>query len=154
MPDFSNFKARLDVSDKTAVFYITAWQETPVPTLTLRPATQENSPYFNALMKRFSSPELQALSKTRGRTSEANKAAVAHLREIIPAHLVCDWSGVPDASGNEVPFSRGAANELFSQLPDFLVEEIHAFAQDRANFLRQGEEVADVHSLAGNSLAA
>lgn len=58
--------------------------------------------------------------------------------------VVLDWEGFTDANGNDIPYSRTAARELFTALPE-LFNEVVTFASDAAMFQeQQADEAADV----------
>jgi hypothetical protein len=70
---------------------------------------------------------------------------------IIDAYLeavVLGWSGFKDEEGNEIPYSKEAARELFKALPE-LFNDVVNYASDLALF--QEEEAKEIGDHMGNS---
>lgn len=145
MTSFSRFTA-LDVKDKTAEFTLFGLDEDPKPVLTLRPAGTENKDYLNGLLREFGSQH--QVSRVRGATVENLEKQRAANRRLFPECVVVGWAGVRDDSGNEVPFSMDACMALFRALPDYMIDDIRAFAEIPENF--HGKQAVDVDTIAGN----
>lgn len=140
--DFTHLK-NLDVKNKTAEYPI--FQIAGEPTLIMKPATEANKPYFNAVLKR-SRRNLRAM-----RAGAVNQAMIAENREqdreLFPRHVVDGWRNVTDAKGKEVEFNRENCRDFLDALPDWIFDEIRNFAGDSANF---AGDVPDVEVKAGN----
>ena len=132
MVDFSNFRSA-DITGKTAE-YVIPGVTGAAPILTLKPATEENTPYFNAMLAKLSQADIQAYARAKNSSPAARKAQRDVFREILPAYVVTGWRGVVDAAGAAVAFDPGAAVALFAQLPDWVIDEIVGFAAERSNF--------------------
>jgi hypothetical protein len=81
-------------------------------------------------------------------TIEKNRLAI---RDLYPSCVVAGWRHMRDDSGNEVAFSVAACRVLFQKLPDFLIDDIRAFADIPENFLDMPEPaIVDPQAVAGN----
>jgi hypothetical protein len=128
--DFSHLRA-LEVRDKTAT--VTLFQVKGEPFFVVKPATESNKPYFNAVLKR-----------TRKNTRAVQAGAISSAmikenrdedRELFPKFIVTNWGRVTDSRGQEVPFSEGACAQYLEALPDWVFDEIRSFAGNSANFV-------------------
>ena len=61
-------------------------------------------------------------------------------RELFPKYIVKGWDDVVDSGGNEVPFSAEACREFFSQLPDWLFDDITEHAATLSNYLDEDDD--------------
>jgi hypothetical protein len=142
MTDFSHLKT-LDVKDKTARCPI--HQIAGAPVLIMKPATEANKPYFNAVLKK-SRRNVRAL-----KAGALNQAMIAENREqdreLFPRFVVVEWEGVTDAGGEAVGFNRENCEDFLRALPDWVFDEIRNFAGDSINFT---EDVPDIGAKAGN----
>lgn len=143
--NFGHLKS-LDVKDKTAEYVI--YEIPGEPALTLKPATDANKPYFNAVLKRTK-------KNMRAVTAGAISAAMIEEnrredKELFPQFVITGWSNVVDIDGNSVPFTESACSEFLNELPDWLFDKIRNFAGDPANFAA----VIDVQAKSKNSLSA
>ncbi len=92
-------------------------------------------------IRRFSSKKSQAvrtaLEKPYVKTSRGGQLPEDVQEDILTSHLaegiVVDWKGIYDLDGVEVPFSVGAAKNLFAQLPD-LAREVVLLSINMDNF--------------------
>lgn len=141
MTDFSHLK-QLEVNDKTAEYPI--YQISGEPTLILKPATEANKPYFNSVLRR-SKRNLRAI-KT-GINQKMIKENREEDRELYPKHIITDWKDVPDSKGKKVPFSVENCTDFIQALPDWIFDDIRAFAGESSNFFG---EVIDVKEKLGN----
>lgn len=133
MVDFSHFSS-LKVKDNTARYemdQITIQGESPV--LIVSPATEDNKPYFNELLKRAASTS---------RKFKRGKISVDMLsqnreedRGLYPIHIIKSWEKVYDSSGEPVPFSVDAAKEFVAMLPTWLFDDLRAWCGEVANFI-------------------
>lgn len=140
--DFSHLK-QLDVKNKTVDYPI--YQIAGEPVLVLKPATEANKPYFNAVLKR-SRRNIRAVQ-----SGAINNKMLAENRdedrELYPRHVIADWKGITDSKGKPVDFSVDACRSFLEALPDWVFDEIRNFAGSSANFTG---EVIDVETKAGN----
>jgi hypothetical protein len=140
--DFSHLRV-LEVRDKTAK--CTLYHVKGEPFLVVRPATEANKPYFNAVLKR---------TRKNVRAVQAGAISQAMIaenrdedRELFPKHVIVDWGNVTDSAGEPVPFSPEACTQFIEALPDWLFDEVRNFAGNSANF---AGEVIDATGKAGN----
>ncbi len=113
------------------------------PTLVLRPATVENSAYFNEVLKRPS----QARSLRGGKI---NPAVVRENRaddfRLYPEHVVVGWCDVVASDGSDVDFCKEDVADFLNELPDWIFDEVRGFAGNIENFAGS----IDVDTTAGN----
>jgi hypothetical protein len=140
--DFSHLKS-LDVRDKTAPY--TIHQIAGAPVLTVRPATEANKPYFNAVLKR-SRNNVRALKA--GALSQAMIAENREQdRELFPRFVVIGWADVVDSQGAVVPFTAANCADFLRALPDWIFDDLRNFAGDSVNF---AGEMPDIVAKAKN----
>jgi hypothetical protein len=142
MTDFSHLK-NLDVKDKTARCPI--HQIAGAPVLIMKPATEANKPYFNAVLKK-SRRNVRAL-----KAGAINQVMIAENREqdreLFPRFVVTGWENVSDAEGNAVEFNRDNCEAYLRALPDWIFDEVRNFAGDSVNF---AGDMPDIETKAGN----
>jgi len=142
MTDFSHLK-NLDVKDKTARYTIHQIAGTPV--LIIKPATEANKPYFNAVLKK-SRRNVRAL-----KAGAINQVMIAENREqdrdLFPKFVVTGWEDLSDAKGKPVEFNRENCEAFLRALPDWIFDEVRDFAGNSVNFT---EDMPDVEVKSGN----
>lgn len=143
--DFSHLKKH-EVTDKTMEYPLFQIAGDPVPTLILKPATEANKPYFNAVLKR-SKKNIRAL-QSGSITSKIMDEGRDEDRELYPKFVVVDWKNVCDANGEDVPFSGEHCEEFLRCLPDWIFDDIRKFAGQPTNFTNT--EPVDVSEKAKN----
>lgn len=144
MTDFSHLK-KLDVHGRTADMPLYNIGGTPV--LIMVSAMQDNKPYVNAVLK---STSRQMRRLQRGNlTQDMLDAEREQDRRLFPRHVIVGWRDVVDANGEDVPFSPADCEEFLRALPDYVVDEIKAFANTPANFL-DAENLIDEEALEKN----
>jgi len=140
--DFSHLK-NLDVKDRTARFPI--HQIAGAPALIMKPATEANKPYFNAVLKR-SRRNVRAL-----KAGAINQVMIAENREqdreLFPKFVVTGWEGVTDSKGKDAEFNRENCEAFLRALPDWIFDEVRDFAGNSVNFT---EDMQDAEVKAGN----
>lgn len=132
MANFTHLKA-LQVTADNVVDYEMP-ELGPKAVLQLRSANEGNSGYMNDLLR------LTGQSKgARRRKVTIDAKAMGEMREhdkeLYPNHVIVGWSGVLDDDKKEVKFKVSEAADLVSQLPDYLFDEMRAFANDPLNFV-------------------
>lgn len=141
--DFSHLK-NLDVKDKTARFPI--HQIAGAPVLIVKPATEANKPYFNAVLKK-SRRNVRAL-----KAGAISQVMIAENREqdrcLFPKFVVVGWEGVADSKGKDAEFSPDNCEAFLRALPDWIFDEVRNFAGDSVNFT--DDDMPDVETRAGN----
>lgn len=142
MTDFSYLK-NLDVKNKTAHYPIHQIAGTPV--LIMKPATEANKPYFNAVLKK-SRRNVRAL-----KAGAINQVMIAENREqdreLFPRFVVTGWEDLVDAKGEAVEFNRENCEAFLRALPDWIFDEVRNFAGDSINFT---EDMPDIEVKAKN----
>ena len=141
MTDFSYLK-KLEVTGKTADY--TIYQISGEPTLIMKPATEANKPFFNSVLRR-SNRNLRAVKG--GINSKMIKENREEDRELYPKHIISGWKDVIDSKGKTVEFSEKDCADFIIAIPDWIFDDIRAFAGESSNFFG---EVIDVGEKLGN----
>ncbi len=148
MTDFSNLAALQITEEATApfVFYGIAGE----PTLECRPATQENKPFFNAILLK----NKQALRKQKGRRAAAPTAQMlAEARtndiELFVSYIITGWTNVVDAKGKAVKFTKEVCQQFLTAIPGDMFDELRLFCLEIANF-RMDMDPEELEELSGN----
>lgn len=148
MTDFSNLAALQITEEATApfIFYGIAGE----PTLDCRPATQENKPFFNAILLK----NKQILRKQKGRRAAAPtaqmlaEARVADI-ELFVKYIVVGWANVVDAKGKVVKFTQEVCKQFLEAIPGDMFDELRMFCLEIANF-RLEMDPEELEELSGN----
>ena len=148
MTDFSNLAALQITEDASAPFVF--YQIRDEPTLECRPATQENKPFFNAILTK----NKQDSRKQKGRKAAAPTAQMlADARaadiELFVNYIVIGWTNVVDAKGKAVKFSKDVCRQFLTAIPGDMFDELRVFCLDIANF-RNEMDPEELEELAGN----
>lgn len=144
MPDFSQIK-KLDITaDKTAVFIF--YNIVGEPELTVRPATEVNKQFFNALLRRArkNNKAVQAGAINAGMIS-ANRDED---RDLYSQFVISGWKKVVDADDKEVEFTQQNCLDFLKALPDFEFDDLRQFASNPITFNTQ--DSIDVGATAKN----
>lgn len=151
MADFSHL-SRLQVSaEKTCEYPI--YDIDPLvgdkrPTLILKPATEENRPYYNALLRRFGVTRRgMQLGKITPEMIEENRDSD---RKLFAEFVIVGWRNVYDSAGKAVSFSKQECEQFLNALPRHVFDGIRNFAADPQNFA----EVIDAETTGKNSQTA
>lgn len=136
MSDFSYLKKHEVTPDHVARF--TLWQLEGHPWLGVKPATQVNRRYFNASLKE-NARLANALRSGRQFDAAMVDETRAVDRTLYPLHVVVGWGNVIGTDGEPVSFSSEECAAFLSALPDYLFDEVRAFAANINNFV----DVAD-----------
>lgn len=103
------------------------------PVLLVTPATESNPKYFNEYFKK------NKARLTRMRRRGIDFAQIKEDREtdrqLYPGNVIKGWRGVLDADGNEVQYTDEVCLEFLAALPDWIFDEIRAFAGNPASFV-------------------
>ena len=147
MIDFSNLKKYQVDAESRAWFTLSRIEGEP--RLLVGPATQENPVYYNAVLLWGME---NAVQLRVGRTSVSTLAANREIdRELYPLHVVFGWDRVVDAKGEVVPFSVENVREYLAALPDYIFDDVRAFAGNQFNFPGTANVVV-AEAVGGNSL--
>src|SRR5689334_16743086 len=99
---FSHLK-KLDVADATS--WIDLPEVSPKARLCLKPATDANPSYYNAMLRR-SGKRLRHMAASGSLSSVEIEQNRAEDRELFPVHVVFAWDGIEDDKGQPVPCNR------------------------------------------------
>jgi len=139
--DFSHLK-KFDIKGNTAEFVLDDIEVEPAPILILKPATQSNRKYFNALLKGSGT----RLSRIK-RAKIDEKVYEDNLKEdkkLYPEHVIVGWKNVTDTSGKEVSFNKQNCISFVEQLPDWIFEKVRNFAATNENFVEEQMDAEEV----------
>lgn len=139
MSQFDYLKT-LEVKDRTARYTMHAIQlGDRSPTLLVRPATEANKPYFNALLKRARSyaSQLQANAVNESMLVENRNED----RAMYPEFIVVGWEDVVDSKGKTVEFTKEACADFLKSLPNWLFDDLRAFCGKPTSFLEASAAV-------------
>jgi hypothetical protein len=141
MVEFNHLK-KLEVKDNTAK--LTLYDIADEPALVLKPATDVNKLYFNAVLKR---------TRKRVRAVQAGKLTSKMMeqnrnedRELFPLYVVVDWENVNDSDGNHVEYTPENCASFLNALPNWIFDQVREFASKSGNFI---EEI-EIKEKAGN----
>jgi hypothetical protein len=117
----------------------------------LRPASEANKPYFNAMLKR-SGLRARRIARTDRISVEDAEQNRAEDRDLYPRYVIANWEGVLDVNHKPVPFSQDHARELCAKLPAWLFDRLRNAASTPERFLSDDDLVPDPLELSGNSV--
>lgn len=149
MTDFA-YLEQIEVKEQTAQYQISEIEVNGVsPTLTLKPTTQSNERYFNAVLK----DATKSAKKTGGTglNSGALNESRDRDRELFARFVVVGWENVMDGTGSPVPFSPDACEKFLAALPDWKFDDIRTYCGRPQNFLSASTiTVGEEEEAAGN----
>lgn len=131
-----------------------AWMElpelSPGARILLRPATDANKFYYNALL-RVSGARARRMARSDKMHPEDIAKNREEDRQLFPKYVLRGWENIRDRQNNQVPFSRETAKEFCEKIPDWLMDRIRNFAGSPENFTADDQEPdPDPEQLAGN----
>ena len=128
------YLSELEVTKATTktykVYQITVAGKTPE--LTVAPATQANTQFFNALIKRTKG--VARAIQSGNITASVLEQNRDELRGLFTDYVVKAWEHVYDSEGQAVPFNKENCDEFLQALPDWIFDEITNFVSDSQNF--------------------
>lgn len=107
----------------------------PTAVLKLCSATEGNKGYMNGLLRLTGNTKGARRRKNKDVDADAMNEMREHDKALYPSHVIVGWKGVLDAESKDVKFSVKEVVELLEQLPDYIFDEVRAFANDPANFV-------------------
>ena len=111
------------------------------PKLLLLPATEANRPYHAALLKR------NVRNARRIQAGRVDPQFIAEQRnedrELYSKFVAKGWSGVTDDEGKESAFSPAECHEFFKALPDWIFDDVRAYAMNTTNWVPEGSPTPD-----------
>jgi hypothetical protein len=140
--DFSNLKKMEVLENKLADYPLSDLEGEPV--LKLFPASEANKPYYNELLRRSRS-RMSAI-KSKKITAQMLQRNRDEDRELYALHVVKGWVGIKDANGNLVEFSAEAAEGFLKALPNWMFDDLRAWASDPTNWV----DIPDVEDTVKN----
>ena len=143
MADFSHIR-RQGVTTPTARH--TFYEIKGEPWVEVKPATEWNKGFFNALLKR----------QRRGRrilragtlTVDMIKRTRDEDRDLYAKHIVTDWGGVVDVEGKPVELSPDNCCDFLYAIPDESFDMLRDFASDSQTFVE--DAVTDTEETSKN----
>ena len=103
MTDLSHFESYAVKAETTAEYQMSQISINGMsPTLTMRPATEANSAYFNAAL-RSSSRRLRAV-QAGGVSADMLEEHRRLDKDLFPRHVMVGWKDMTAANGANVPF--------------------------------------------------
>lgn len=117
------------------VWYTLPIEGDPRPRLELVHAGSTNKPYTQATLSANAKTGNTRRMQRGQHSASMIEDGLRIDRELFPKHVIKGWSGVKDVEGNEVPFSVQACTEFLEALPDWIMQDISAFAGVGANFV-------------------
>lgn len=148
--------------DRFDVSRATSWVDMPElgadARICVKPATDANLPYFNAMMER-AGKRARVIIRTDKITAEDAAANRDDDRVLYPRFVIVNWEGIDgdpstaqpgelDGAGHVV-HSRRAAEQLCKLLPAHLMDRVRNHAATPERFY--GEAPARADDIAGNS---
>lgn len=120
----------------------TLYQLAGEPKLMLRPATERNKEYHNALLKR--NAKLAARFRQRVKiTREMLKENREHDKVLYAAHVIVGWEGIEEDDGTQPSFTPDLCRAFLKNLPAWIFDDLRLFAVDPTNFLQDDEPDED-----------
>lgn len=121
----------------------------PKAVLIVKPATEANAPYFNAMLRRTGA-RARRMARTDRITAEDAEMNRADDRELFPRYVLVNWEGIVTKAGEPVPFNADNAREFCAKLPAWLFDRVRNQAATPERFLEAGDDLPDTKALSGN----
>ncbi len=129
MVDFKQFQ-KLDVTDDASAEYTFVYDGGALGTLRVRPASDANPDFFNAVLKANKRKSRAASKPTRESIAMARREDI----RLFSKYIVIGWSSVQDAKGKNVPFSEDNCIEFLTAIPKDMFNDLRLFCLDINNF--------------------
>lgn len=140
--DFSHLAGKQVTRDLRTT--LTLYQLAGAPKLHMKPATEANKPYFNAMLRRT---KRSARQLAKGNiTAEMIEENREHDRELFPKFVVTGWDDVVDSRKQPVPFSAEACVQFINALPDWIFDDVRNHAGEATSFVQDDEPEVDEDS--------
>lgn len=135
MVDFTNLKV-YDVTDSDTVDYPLV-EITGEPVLILRSATSGNKGYMNGTLRLSGHADGARRKKNVAVVIDADLMDKTREddKELYPCDVITGWSGIVDAKGADVKFSREACTAFLHALPNWIFDGIRTYAMNPENFV-------------------
>ena len=142
MTDFSHLLQQETKQKDQAVY--TFYELEGNPELDVRPATESNSSYFNALLT------MQAQQRRGFRRRSLKVEDLQRSRQqdtqLYSKHVIVGWRKVVDADGKEVTFNETECVQFLQALPDWVLDDLRNFCAEPTSF----HESVDAEEIAKN----
>lgn len=115
----------------------------------VKPATEANPLYFNAMLKRTGA-RARRMVRTDRITQEDAEQNRAEDRELFPRYILAGWDDILDQDNQPVPFNADTAKEFCAKLPAWLFDRIRNAAATPERFLADCDAAPDPQAIAGN----
>jgi hypothetical protein len=139
MADFSQFQ-RLEVSSTKQIDYIFPQLGGQVSVKVIC-ATEENKPFFNAMLKRARKNNKMVQAGAINVNVVANNRNED--RELYAKYIVKGWSNVTDKSGKPVEFNETECLDFLKALPGHVFDGLREFCGNLMNFSEEESLDAD-----------
>lgn len=133
---FDHLKKLAVKADARSTFTFHEIEGTPV--LEVLPATEDNKPYYNAVLTRSRSVARRAKASVNVALSKDLRDSD---RELFARHVVRGWKNVRDDKGQDVPFNQDSCLEFLQALPDYMFDDLRDHCITHSNFK---EDAADL----------
>lgn len=148
-PNFSHLKGLCVRPDATAEFTFDGIEGEP--TLTVKPATEANRAFLDAVLLQSKKIARHLRGKGKKMSPEVLAASRDQDRELYPLHVVTGWPVPPvDVEGAPVPFSPEACAAFLRAVPDDMVDRLRSFCVNVDNFRGEEGDEEDAEAHAGN----
>lgn len=146
---FANLKGAEITPQSTSKFIFYDLQGEPW--LMVKPATEHNKPYFNALLKKNAGSRRARLNKVIDAAAIERDRAEA--RELYTTHVtnVGIWGNWIDDAGAPIPYSPAAMASLLQSLPAEQFDQLRLYCAELANFRSDVVSADDAEDAGKNS---
>lgn len=134
----ANFEhlSKLQLSENTTVDYPLNSLK-GCPTLKLAPATADNKPFFNEVLRLA---RTNKNPKAKSLNNELIQEGRDKDKDLFAKHVIKGWEGVKDSDGKDVPFTAVNAKAFLDALPDWIFDGVRSFAGVPENFVEDSSD--------------
>ena len=143
MADFSQIKRQEAITPTARHTFYEFGDE---PWVEVKPATERNKPFFNALLKR--QRRGRRILRAGALTVDMIKRTRADDRELYAKYIVTGWGNVVDVEGATVDLSPDNCLDFLNAIPDESFDLLRDFAGDAQSFVE--DAVIDTEETAKN----
>lgn len=131
MANFSKLKKLELTSVSTATYRFSNIDG--APQITVKPATEINKPYFNALLKRARRNTKVTVSASLIADSRNED------RELYAQHIISDWANMEQIT-DDITFNLQNCKDFLEALPDYEFDSLREFCSNPMNFI-EGDSI-------------
>lgn len=126
MANFSKLKKLELTAAATAVYVFTNIDG--APQVTVKPSTEINKPYYNALLKRIrknqrANPTVNIIAENREED-----------RQLFVQHIIVGWDNMKEIT-DDTTFNKENCKDFLDALPDYEFDGLREFCSNPANFV-------------------